>query len=392
MSKPRVSSTDSVHAGTTKKQPSNSITPPIVHSAPFVFGSTQELVEYVEGRSTRVQAEYGRMANPTVMAVEQRLAALEGAQQAQLFASGMAAVTTLLLTLLQNRDHIILTSDSYRRTRDFGFFLAKFGVRMDVVKPDAEAVIRAIQPTTRLIFTEIPTNPFLHVIDLPKVAQAAKANNVLLVADSTFATPVNFRPLEVGADIVIHSATKYLAGHNDVIAGVLAGNSEVVQPVKEMLMTLGGICDPNSAFLLGRGLKTLALRVKHQNESAIKVAQYLEGHPKIEQVLYPGLPSHPCHEQARNLMQGFGGVITFLVKGGFEEAARFIDSLKIPYIAPSLGGVEALIEQPALMSFWNLEKRQREALGIRDSLIRLALGIEEAEDIIADLEQGLSRI
>ncbi len=389
MSKARVTSTECVQAGRGKHHGTHAITPPIVHSAPFCFDNTRDLTDFMEGRSERRQSEYGRMTNPTVTAVEERLAALEGAEKAQLFSSGMAAVTSLFFTLLQSGDHIILTSDSYRRTRDFGRFLGKFGVEMDIVDPLAKAIEDAVQPSTRLIFSEIPTNPYLHFINLPEVVEIARKNNVLVIADSTFATPCNLKPLEIGVDLVIHSATKYLGGHNDLIAGVLAGSSAIVQPVTDMLMTLGGICDPNTAFLLSRGLKTLGVRVAKQNANGQAVAEFLEKHPKIQRVYYPGLESHPSHVLAKELMCGYGGVVTFLVDGSFDDTARFVDNLKIPQIAPSLGGVESLVEQVAIMSFWNLPRPEREALGIPDNLVRLAIGIEDAEDLIADLDQAL---
>lgn len=343
----------------------------------------------MEGRSDRTQAEYGRMANPTVESAQRRVAALEGAEQAQLFASGMAAVTSLFVTLLQAGDHLILTSDSYRRTRDFALFMNKFGIDVDVVQPSAEAIFEAARSSTRIVFTEVPTNPYLHFVDLRALVESSHLSHARLVVDTTFATPVNLRPLELGADLVIHSATKYLGGHNDLIAGVLAGSRELVQPVAEMLMTLGGICDPNTAFLLGRGLKTLELRVRRQNENGMAVARFLEAHPRIQRVYYPGLESHPSHSVASELMDGFGGVVTFLVDGGFDETARFIDRLQIPHIAPSLGGVESLVEQVAVMSFWNLPKEQREQLGIPDNLVRLALGIEDPRSLVADLDHAL---
>jgi cystathionine gamma-synthase len=331
------------------------------------------------------------MGNPTVAAVEKRLAALEGAEKAQLFGSGMAAVTSMLITLLQSGDHIIITNDCYKRTRDFGVFMSKFGVTMDVVEPTVEDIESAFQESTRLVFTEIPTNPYLHTVDLEGVVRVAKSqdHHILVVADSTFATPVNFRPLEVGADLVIHSATKYLGGHNDLIAGVLLGREALVQPITEMLSTLGGICDPNTAFLLGRGLKTLGVRVAKQNEGGQAVAEFLENHPKILRTYYPGLPSHPSHETAAKLMSGFGGVVTFLLDGDLDATAHFIDKLEIPRLAPSLGGVEALIDNVAVMSFWKLTGPERKELGITDNLVRFALGIEDAEDLIADLEQAL---
>ncbi len=385
----KINSTDCVHAGAKRNHTEGSVTPPIVHSAPFSFSSTRELRDFMEGRSVRRQPEYGRMGNPTVAAVEKRLAALEGAEQVRLFGSGMAAVTTLFLWLLKSGDRLILTSDSYRRTRDFGVLLNKFGVQLDLVEPSVDAIESAIRPETRLVFSEIPTNPYLRVLDVRRLVEAAQKHGILTIVDSTFATPINFRPLEIGADLVTHSATKYLGGHNDLIAGVVAGRAELVDPVSEFLMTLGGICDPNTAFLLERGLKTLELRVERHNGNGQKVAEFLESRPEIERVFYPGLASHPDYTVARDLMSGFGGVVTFLVKGGFERTAAFVDRLKIPRLAPSLGGVESLVDHVALMSFWELPAEQRQAFGIHDNLVRLAVGIENPEDLIADLDQAL---
>jgi cystathionine gamma-synthase len=332
------------------------------------------------------------MGNPTVRAVERRLAALEGAEQAQLFSSGMAAVTSLWITILKSGDHLVLTNDCYRRTRDFAHFLGKFGVSLDVVEPSVEAIRDAMRDDTALVFSEIPTNPYLHFVDLIEITKSARDRGVLTIADSTFATPVNFRPLDIGADLVLHSATKYLGGHNDLIAGVLAGRSELLQPVADMLMTLGGICDPNTAYLLGRGLKTLGVRVAKHNENGQTIAEFLEGHSKVTKVYYPGLESHPSHSIATKLMSGFGGVVTFLIDGGLEDTARFVNALKIPRLGPSLGGVESLVDHVAVMSFWELAPEERSKLGIHDNLIRLALGIEDAEDLIEDLEQALRQV
>jgi cystathionine gamma-synthase len=352
----------------------------------------RELTSYVDGRSRRTQPEYGRMGNPTVACVEKRIAAIEGAERAQLFASGMAAITTLLLTVLKSGDHIVITSDSYKRTRDFSTdFLKKFGVRASVVFPSVDEIEKAFTTSTRLIFTETPTNPYLYVVDIEKLAKRARAKGILTVVDSTFATPLNMRPLPYGIDLVIHSGTKYLGGHNDLIAGVLAGKASLVEPVSEMLATLGGICDPTTAFLLDRGLKTLALRVKKQNESGMRVAQYLEGHPKIRTVFYPGLASHPHHAIAKRLMDGFAGVVTFLLDGTFTAAARFIDALTIPLLGPSLGGVESLVEPPVVMGYWDMAKEERQQFGMFDNLVRLSVGIEDADDIIKDLEQALKK-
>ncbi len=389
----KVGSTECVRAGAGPCEASSSITTPIVHSAPFTFESTKDLVDLVEGHSERQQPEYGRMGNPTVTCVERRLAALEGAEKAQLFASGMAAITTLFLACLESGDHMIITSDCYKRTRDFGaVFLKKFGVTTSVVPPSLESIEQAIGPATRLVFTEMPTNPYLYVVDVERLAELGHRRNFLTVVDSTFATPVNFRPLACSVDLVVHSATKYLGGHNDLIAGVLAGSASLVQPVSDLLMTLGGICDPTTAFLLERGLRTLAIRVAKHNTNGQAISEFLEAHPRVSEVFYPGLSSHPQHGIAKKIMTGFGGVVTFLLDATFEETARFVDRLQIPHLAPSLGGVESLVEQAVIMGYWDAPREERETLGMKDNLVRLSLGIEDAEDIIADLDQALNKV
>ncbi len=393
MARRRANSTDCVHAGVQRPHPCWSMTPPVVHSAPFTFESTEELIELVEGRSERRQPEYSRMGNPTVIAAEARLAALEGAEAAQLFASGMAAVTTLFFQSLRAGDHLVITRDCYKRTRDFATeVLPKFHIRTDVVEPDLEAIRRALTPQTRLAFTETPTNPGLRVVDLEGLAELGRERGVLTVADSTFATPVNLRPLDLGVDLVMHSATKYLGGHNDLVAGAVAGPAELLEPFSQFHQTHGAVCDPHTAFLLDRGLKTLALRVERHNANGLAVARFLEDHPAVEGVLYPGLESHPDCDLARRLMAGFGGVVTFFVEGGLDEARRFIDALSLCRIAPSLGGTETLVEPVAVMGYWNMPREKRQALGIRDNMVRLSAGIEEAEDICRDLEQALAAV
>ncbi len=390
MTKPRINSTDCVHAGAGPCDTSASVTVPIVHSAPFKFPSTRALTDYLDGKTERRQPEYGRMGNPTVASAERRLAALEGAERAVLFGSGMAAVCTLLLATVKAGDHVVLTRDSYKRTRDFvAENLARFGVTSSVAEPSLEGIREAITPQTRLVFTETPTNPHLHVVDVEGLAELGRERNVLTVVDPTFATPVNLSPLEHGVDLVVHSASKYLGGHNDLTAGVVAGSAEQVEPIAELNMTLGAVCSPNTAWLLERGLRTLALRVARQNASGQAVAEFLSEHPKVAHVSYPGLPSHPQHQLAARQMNGFGGVVTFAVDADFDGAARFVDSLQLALIAPSLGGVETLVEQVAVMGYWQMPHPEREALGMADNIVRLSLGIEEAEDLIADLKQAL---
>lgn len=379
-----------VHAGP-RRHAHDAVTPAVSLTSTYTFESTRELCAYFDGDLER--EEYGRYGNPTVRGVEQKLAALDGAPEAALFASGMAAVTTSLLAVLKAGDHAVLTSDCYRRTRQFtGSFLAKFGVESTLVEPgDFAGLSAAIRPgKTRVIVSESPTNPYLRVADVKRLAEVKERHKgVLLFIDSTFATPVNQRPLELGADLVLHSATKYLGGHNDLLAGSCSGRGGLVQAIRDLRGVLGGVLDPHSAYLLGRGLKTLPLRVKAHNENALKVAQWLEGQSAVQRVWYPGLESHPDHATARAQMSGFGGVVTFEVKGGLQAGSRLVDACRLARIAPSLGGVETLIEQPALMSFYELTTEQRLAIGIKDELVRLSVGIEDADDIIADLRRGL---
>jgi cystathionine gamma-synthase len=388
-------STKAVHGGSARRKPFGAVSTPIVQTATYTFASTRELVEYMERKFYRGggdRVEYGRYGNPTVDEVERRLAAINGADAALLYASGMSAVTSVLFTLLRPGLHIVLTDDCYRHTHDFCLgFLARYGIESTVVPMgDYDALEAAIIPRkTRLILTESPTNPYLRVVDLARVAALGRQYGALTMIDSTFATPINQRPLEWGIDLVMHSATKYLAGHNDLLAGVVVGRQERIDALRESRGLLGGVVDPQNAYLLERGLKTLALRVRQQNDTAQRVAEYLERHPRIERVWYPGLASHPDHAVAAAQMSGFGGVVTFEVRGDLGQTSDFIDRLRIPYIAASLGGVESLIQQPAIMSHFEKTPEERESLGIKDNLVRFAVGIEDAQDLIDDLEQAL---
>lgn len=381
-----------VHGGEERKKAHDAVTTPIVWSATYSFADTAEIERYFTGELER--EEYGRYGNPTVRAAEKKLAALEGAGDAALFGSGMAAATTALFELLKAGDHIVLTSDCYRRTRQFVTrFLARLGIESTLVEPgDEQALRRALQPgRTKVILAESPTNPYLRVADLAIFARARDAcPGANLIIDGTFATPVNQRPLELGADLVLHSCTKYLGGHNDLLAGAVCGRGGLVQAIKDLRGVLGGVLDPQSAFLLIRGLKTLPLRVQRQNETALRVAHWLEAHPRVRRVFYPGLPSHPDHEIAGKQMKGFGGVVSFRVRGDAKETSRVIDACRLATIAPSLGATETLIEQPAYMSYFELTPEEREAIGIHGDLVRLSLGLEDAEDVIADLSQALS--
>ncbi len=391
-------STRAVHGGTQRRKAFNSLNTPIVQTATYTFGDTQELIDFMERKTWGDgddREEYGRYGNPTVSAVERKLAALDSGEDAVLYASGMAAVTSLLLSVLSAGSHVIMTDDCYRRTRQFCLtFLKRFGIETTVVPMgDYEAMEAAIIPKqTRFLISESPTNPYLRIANLERIAQLGKKYRVLTLIDSTFATPVNQRPLEWGIDFVLHSATKYLSGHNDLLAGVVVGRADRIKALRDARGVLGGIVDPQNAYLLDRGIKTLGVRVQQQNRTALAVAECLESHPRIERVWYPGLASHPDHDTAVSQMTGFGGVVSFEVAGDLKTTSRFIDRLKIPYIAPSLGGVESLIEQPALMSYYEKTTEERLALGIKDNLVRFAIGIEDTDDILQDIEQALTGI
>jgi cystathionine gamma-synthase len=401
MNKLDVSSTAAVHAGDDHAKPYDAIPSPIVQTSTYTFASTADIVAFTSGQPREGAApslwereEYGRYGNPTVRAVERRLAALDGTEDAILFASGMAAMSTAILALVRAGQHVVYVRDGYRMTRELvEGTLGRFGVLSDLVPAgNVGAIEAALRPETRLIVTESPTNPYLSCVDLEKLAALGQARRVKTLVDATFATPANCRPASFGIDLVVHSATKYLAGHNDVLAGVVCGRAGLVSIVRDLRGVLGSVCDPHAAFLVERGVKTLALRVAKQNATTLAVARYLEGHAKVERVFYPGLASHPDHAIATKQMRGFGGVVSFIVKGGLTAASTAVDRLRLPRIAPSFGGVESLVEQPAVMSFYAMTTEERAATGIDDGLVRLAVGIEEEEDVIADLERALGTL
>jgi cystathionine gamma-synthase len=386
-------STAAVHAGEPRQRAHDSITTPIIHAATYPFEDTAALIDFQEGRVQR--EEYGRYGNPTIRAAEAKLAAIEsphGQDTALLCPSGMSAITTSILAMVPSGGHVILTDDCYRRTRQFmRTIMARLGIEHTAVPAgDYAALNEAVRPgQTRLIISESPTNPYLRVADLPQITAIARRHRVKTMIDATFATPYNLRPIDYGIDLVVHSCTKYLGGHNDLLAGVVIGKPGIISALREAQGILGGICDPHSAYLLVRGLKTFALRMERHNASGMAVAQYLEDHPRVARVHYPGLASHPDHAVAVAQMRGFGGVVSFEIDGDLKATSHFIDSLRIPYIAPSLGGVESLVEQPSLMSFYELSSEERLAVGMRDNLVRLSCGIEDVADLIADLAQAL---
>jgi cystathionine gamma-synthase len=402
---PPGTSTRAVHGKVADRRPNSNhaLVTPVVQTATYTFANTADLCAFMDAKmwgGMEDRGEYGRYGNPTVRKVEKRIAALENGGDALIFPTGMSAVTNVLLSILSTGSHVIFTDDCYRKTRQFcNTFLRRFGIEStQVAMGDYQALEAAIQPNTRLIISESPTNPYLRVVDMAQLSAIAhKHRRIKTIIDATFATPVNQRPLEFGIDLVIHSATKYLSGHNDIMAGVVVGESGLIHALRQSQGTLGGVIDPHSAFLLERGLKTLALRVGQQNQTAQIVAEYLEQHSKVARVWYPGLASHPDHEIAQRQMDAFGGVVSFEIapttgENPLHTTSRFVDAMTIPYIAPSLGGVESLIEQPSLMSFYELSTEERLALGIKDNLIRFAIGVEDAVDILADLNQALAQI
>jgi cystathionine gamma-synthase len=404
-------STQAVHAGEERRKPYGALTTPIVQTSTYTFEDTDEIVDMMTRKAARkaareaareidhgaaedidVRDEYGRYGNPTQRAAERKLAALEGGEQALLFSSGMAAISTTMLALLSSGEHAIVISDCYRRTRDLALdYMRRWGIEVTLVSiREQETIAAAVQSNTRLVFAETPTNPYLRVMDLRRLVEVAVERDITAVVDSTFATPINMRPLELGVDLVIHSASKYLGGHNDLLAGAVIGRDELLAPIEAARGVLGGVSSPHDAYLLLRGLKTLDLRVRRQNENGMRVARFLEGHPAVRRVYYPGLPSHPDYAIAQEQMSGFGGVVSFEIDGGREQTGRFIDRLRLPYIGPTLGGVESIAQQQAI--FVSLDPQERRAAGVGDNLVRYALGIEDADDLIEDLDRALSAV
>jgi cystathionine gamma-synthase len=388
-------STDAVHAGIARGRAHHTLAPSIAQTATYTFENTATLERYMRGEDPDPEREeYGRYGNPTVRELEQRVAALEGAEDAVAFASGMAATSTALLALLKAGDHVVLFHDCYRRTRQLVTqTLLRFGIEHSVVEPgNLAAMEAAIRPNTRLVVTESPTNPLNFCVDLQSLAAQVKAKGrIRTLVDSTFATPVNSKPLQLGIDLVLHSATKYLSGHNDVLGGVVAGPAHLISLLRDTRGVVGSVLDPHAAFLIMRGMKTLALRVERQNQSALALARALSKHPKVASVHYPWLESHPSFPVATSQMQGGGAVVSFVVRGGRAAASRVVDAARIPQIAASLGGVESLIEQPAIMSFFELADDALAKIGIDPALIRLSVGIEETDDLVEDLLAALDK-
>jgi cystathionine beta-lyase/cystathionine gamma-synthase len=369
----------------------------LIHSGqPRIAGAVElpifqsAMFEYT-GEGSYHDLGYIRLNNtPNHKALHTKLAALEGAETALIAASGMAAISTTLLTVLSTGDHLLAQNTLYGGTHDLiTHEFPKMGIAVDLIDADDASSWHArLRPNTKAIYVEAMTNPLLEVADLEGVAAFARANNIVSLIDSTFATPVNFRPIEAGFDLVLHSATKYLNGHADIVGGAVVGRADWIERIRHRMNHLGGCMDPHAAFLLNRGLMTLALRVRHQNQSSLRIAQFLAGHPAVAKVNYAGLESHPRHARARKLFAGFGGVLSFELRGPAEQA-RLMEKVTLPAVAPSLGGIRSLITCPAVTSHAGLSPDERRRAGISDALIRLSVGIEDTADLIEDLEQAL---
>lgn len=368
-----------------------SVVPPIYQTATFYYDTAEEGARL--GQEVPPGFVYTRWANPTTRVFETKVALLEGAEDALATASGMAAVSTAVVTSLRRGDHAVTPSAVYQATYQlFAQILPEFGIETTVI-PDTslEAYERALRPNTKLLYIETPNNPVLGITDIAGVVELAQRQRAHTIADNTFATPYNQTPLALGVDVVVHSATKYLGGHHDLTAGVIAGSDEFLQRAKRYLRIFGATIDPFGAWLAARGIITLGLRVERQNQNAAALAAYLAGHPKVGVVHYPGLSNHPGYTVAARQMRGFTGMLSFEVRGGYEAGVRVFEALRMAKRATSLGGTTTLVSHPASLSSVHMPKEVREAAGITDGLIRVSVGIEDGQDIIEDFDQALGR-
>ncbi|MGB6430429.1 MAG: aminotransferase class I/II-fold pyridoxal phosphate-dependent enzyme [Candidatus Acidiferrales bacterium] len=378
-----------IHVGDAKPGRNGPVAPAIERTSNFVFADTAEMKRWAEGKSKAYI--YTRYGNPTLAIAEEKLAALEGAEAAIVTASGMAAISSALFAVLQSGDELIATRQlyggAYRLLRDL---LPSLGIAVRFVEPSLDGVDRLVSERTRALYIETPTNPTLGLVDLRKAASVGERHDIVTLVDNTFASPVLQKPIAMGFDLVVHSATKYLGGHSDLIAGAVVGSHKWIARVRERVIYLGGSMDPGAAYLLIRGLKTLELRVRRQCATAMAVARFLERHPKVARVHYPGLASHASHELARRQMSGFGGMLAFDLKGGLKAARRFCDRARIFLLAASLGGVESLIVLPQYTSHYRMSAQELAAAGVAPGTVRVSVGLEDAADLIADLKQALA--
>jgi cystathionine beta-lyase/cystathionine gamma-synthase len=371
-----------IHAGEPDPLINGAVSIPVFQSSTFEYS----------GQTSYHDLKYIRLNNtPNHIALHQKLAALENAEAAVVTSSGMAAISTTILALLSSGDHFLAQECLYGGTHEFILKdLSALNISFDSIDGDAPQDWKGkLRSNTKVVYVETITNPLLQIADLKAVVEFAKTNNLISIIDNTFATPINFRPPELGFDLSIHSCTKYLNGHSDIVAGAVIGRGELIEKIIHKLNHLGGSLDPHACFLLHRGMKTLAVRMKYQNESALEIARFLENHQAIEKINYPGIESHPGHQRACDLFDGFSGMLSFELKGGVEAAERFIQNTTLPIVAPSLGGVESLITRPVTTSHSGLSKEDLQKLGISDSLIRVSIGIEATEDLIEDFKQAL---
>ncbi|MBI3450744.1 MAG: PLP-dependent transferase [Acidobacteria bacterium] len=386
-------STIAVHAGSRLDPSTGSPTPPVYRTSAFAFESIDEMIETFAGRKQRFI--YSRYSNPTVVEAEERLAALEGAEGAVAFSSGMAAITASLMSVVSAGDHVVVQRDLYGgTTRLLERVFTRMGVELTIVgTEELESPGDHRRPNSKALFCESPTNPTLRVLDLDATCRRAREAGLIVIADNTFATPIHQNPLAAGASFSIHSATKYLAGHGDLIAGIVAANGEHLARLRDLRIELGGSLDPDAGWVLARSLKTLPLRVRAQSANAMAIAARLESHAAVARVHYPGLPSHPRHAVARRQMRGgFGGMLSFELKGGEGAARRFVEGLSLVRLLPTLGGIETSVSLPAFSSHFSLSPEARAAAGVTDGLVRLSLGIEETSDLVEEIDRALANV
>lgn len=391
-------STRSIHAGhDLSEDPHRPLITPIYQTASYAFEEVEGLWAFYQKRSDRL-AEYARYGTPTQRAVEETLMALEGAEDCVVTASGMNAIASAICASMNSGEHMVTLREGYRGTfKMFDQHLARFGFALTYAEVNLEAIKAACNDKTRVIFLEFPTNPYLKLIDLASLVEFARSRNITTIVDATLASPLNLQALSLGVDLVTHSLTKYLNGHNDVIAGAVLGSAARMEKVRSVRNLLGSNPDPHQCYLISRGIKTFAVRMKEHNRSALTIAEWLEKHPRVEKVWYPLVKSHPHYDLARRYLTGGGGLISFQVKGtdssqeaGLKASTKVIEALKIPTLGASLGGVESLIHQPTVMSYYDMDSAARLKEGIFDNLIRFSVGLEDTEDLLADFEQALN--
>lgn len=393
-------STRAIHAGhDNTADPHHPLITPIYQTASYSFEEVEGLWAFYQKRSDRL-AEYARYGTPTQRALEETLMALEVAEDAVVTSSGMNAITSAICAVVSAGDHMVTLREGYRGTfKMFDQHLARFGLSVTYTEVDIAAIQAACTDKTRIIFLEFPTNPYLKLVDLDALVKFAKSRGIVTLVDATLASPLNINPLAHGVDLITHSLTKYLNGHNDAIAGAVLGSKELIEKVRSVRNLFGSNPDPHLCYLVSRGIKSFAVRMKEHNRSALQIAEYLEKHPKVEKVWYPLVKSHPHYSLATKYLKGGAGLVSFQVKGkdasqdaGLRASTTVIEALKIPTLGASLGGVESLMHQPTVMSYYDMNAEQRLKEGIFDNLIRFSVGLEDTEDLIADLGQALAQL